>query len=26
VSVHPKTGEVYISDASNGRVLKVVKE
>ncbi|MBA4065210.1 MAG: hypothetical protein C0501_16150 [Isosphaera sp.] len=25
VIVHPKTGEVYISDASNGRVLKVVR-
>jgi DNA-binding beta-propeller fold protein YncE len=25
VIVHPKTGEVYISDASNGRVLKIVK-
>jgi DNA-binding beta-propeller fold protein YncE len=24
VAVHPKTGEVYISDASNGRVLKIV--
>jgi DNA-binding beta-propeller fold protein YncE len=26
VAVHPKTGEVYISDASNGRVLKIVRE
>jgi DNA-binding beta-propeller fold protein YncE len=26
VIVHPKTGEVYISDASNGRVLKIVRE
>jgi DNA-binding beta-propeller fold protein YncE len=26
VIVHPKTGEVYISDATNGRVLKVVRE
>ena len=25
VIVHPKSGEVYISDASNGRVLKIVK-
>lgn len=26
VIVHPRTGEVYISDASNGRVLKIVSE
>lgn len=26
VIVHPKTGDLYISDASNGRVLKIVKE
>lgn len=26
VIVHPKTGELYISDASNGRVLKIVKD
>jgi DNA-binding beta-propeller fold protein YncE len=26
IAVHPKTGEVYISDASNGRVLKIVKD
>ncbi len=26
VAVHPKTGELYISDASNGRVLKVVRD
>ncbi len=26
VIVHPKTGEIYISDASNGRVLKIVRE
>jgi DNA-binding beta-propeller fold protein YncE len=26
VIVHPKTGDVYISDASNGRVLKIVRE
>lgn len=26
VIVHPKTGDIYISDASNGRVLKVVRE
>lgn len=25
VIVHPQTGEVYISDASNGRVLKIVR-
>lgn len=25
VIVHPKTGEVYISDATNGRVLKITK-
>ena len=25
VAVHPKTGDVYISDASNGRVLKIVR-
>jgi DNA-binding beta-propeller fold protein YncE len=26
VIVHPKTGDIYISDASNGRVLKIVQE
>ena len=26
VICHPKTGEIYISDASNGRVLKIVRE
>jgi len=26
VAVHPKTGDIYISDASNGRVLKIVRE
>lgn len=26
VSVHPRTGELYISDASNGRVLKIERE
>jgi DNA-binding beta-propeller fold protein YncE len=26
VIVHPKTGEIYISDASNGRVLKIVRD
>lgn len=26
VAVHPKTGETYIADSSNGRILKVVKE
>ena len=26
VTVHPKTGDIYISDASNGRVLKIVRE
>ncbi|HEY1187849.1 MAG TPA: hypothetical protein VGE74_09335 [Gemmata sp.] len=26
VVVHPKTGDVYISDANNGRVLKIVRE
>jgi DNA-binding beta-propeller fold protein YncE len=26
VSVHPKTGEIYIADASSGRVLKIVRE
>ncbi len=26
VIVHPQTGDVYISDASNGRVLKIVRE
>lgn len=26
VAVHPKTGDVYIADASNGRLLKVVKD
>lgn len=25
VNVHPKTGEIYISDATNGRVLKIAK-
>ena len=26
VNVHPKTGDIYICDSSNGRVLKVVRE
>ncbi len=26
VIVHPKTGDIYISDANNGRVLKIVRE
>ena len=26
VIAHPKSGDIYISDASNGRVLKIVKE
>jgi DNA-binding beta-propeller fold protein YncE len=26
VIVHPKTGDVYVSDASNGRVVKIVRE
>jgi len=26
VIVHPKTGELYIADSDNGRVLKIVKE
>ncbi len=26
IIAHPKTGELYISDASNGRVLKIVQE
>lgn len=26
VIVHPKTGDVYISDANNGRVLKIVRD
>ncbi len=26
VIVHPRTGDLYISDASNGRVLKIVRE
>jgi DNA-binding beta-propeller fold protein YncE len=26
VIVHPKTGEIYISDASNGRVLKIARD
>lgn len=26
VTVHPKTGEVYIADSDNGRILKVTKE
>jgi DNA-binding beta-propeller fold protein YncE len=25
VAVHPRTGDIYISDASNGRVLKIVR-
>jgi len=25
VIVHPKTGEIYIADSSNGRILKIVK-
>jgi DNA-binding beta-propeller fold protein YncE len=26
VAVHPKTGDIYIADSSNGRVLKIVRE
>lgn len=26
VIVHPKTGDIYISDATNGRVVKIVRE
>jgi DNA-binding beta-propeller fold protein YncE len=26
VAVHPTTGEIFISDATNGRVLKIVRE
>jgi sugar lactone lactonase YvrE len=26
VIVHPKTGEIYIADSSNGRVLKIARE
>jgi DNA-binding beta-propeller fold protein YncE len=26
VAVHPKTGEIYIADATNNRVLKIVRE
>jgi DNA-binding beta-propeller fold protein YncE len=26
VNVHPKTGDIYISDASNGRVLKIERK
>ncbi|HEX4613199.1 MAG TPA: hypothetical protein VH092_33745 [Urbifossiella sp.] len=26
VIAHPKTGDIYISDASNGRVLKIVRD
>jgi DNA-binding beta-propeller fold protein YncE len=26
VAVHPKTGDIYIADATNGRVLKIVRE
>ncbi len=26
VIVHPKTGEIFISDANNGRVLKIIRE
>jgi sugar lactone lactonase YvrE len=26
VNVHPQTGDIYISDASNGRVLKIVRD
>jgi DNA-binding beta-propeller fold protein YncE len=26
VAVHPKTGEIYIADSGNGRVLKIVRE
>jgi len=26
VNVHPKTGDIYIADSSNGRVLKIVRE
>ena len=26
VAVHPKTGDIYISDATNGRVLRIVRD
>jgi DNA-binding beta-propeller fold protein YncE len=26
VSVHPKTGEIYIADSTNNRILKIVRE
>lgn len=26
VIVHPKTGDIYVSDATNGRVLRIVRE
>jgi DNA-binding beta-propeller fold protein YncE len=26
VAVHPKTGDIYISDSSNGRVLRIIRE
>lgn len=26
VAVHPKTGEIYIADSDNGRILKIVKD
>jgi YVTN family beta-propeller protein len=26
VTVHPKTGELYIADSDNGRILKIVRE
>jgi DNA-binding beta-propeller fold protein YncE len=26
VTVHPKTGEIYIADSDNGRIVKIVKE
>ena len=25
VIVHPKTGDIYVSDANNGRVLKITR-
>jgi DNA-binding beta-propeller fold protein YncE len=26
VAVHPKSGDIYISDASNNRVVKIIRE
>ena len=25
VSIHPKTGDIYIADSDNNRILKIVK-